>query len=652
MIAASLSDAVVASVPQEGRTLNLKDTAARIRVTRYRILFIPLTAIVRCVCKTQRTMAVRGMNRMRYRVTRILAALSLAWCSSVFGAEATTASLKEAAIVTEVLEWGETVTALRLEYSDEIDCRAVEHSNEHPGRMTYNLVNDRSIANVYVNNSGRKDDVGLHGRFVFINLALKNADATTYRDQVTFNTSSKHRDKLSAFYGFQSEPVMTRSGKVIAPNRFMTSREIAAGVDDFTTFTFRNEDQPRAQLSSLHSEGLRGRQRWRREAAAGRPLSLWRLLLYRRPGQVPRRAVYASRCALLGNRRGPGQQPGIRVTSVVPPTAAGTLTSARSEMQQNYLQVIRKILGDYRVDPSRIYAISLAGGSVPMWHTILANPDLFAAQISTAYDPYHAFKDLKLAEANFAAMLKSMPGWFFAGLTDGSGFGSLGPNHTRLKGERLRDIAALMNQRGMNLDVGFGQEGELMWNGLLRGAKAEQLATTQPAREVAQGQSPGYALHPRHDRADHALVMECDLFERRGAQLAVPAGQRRAVRHFALALHQVQLDVFVADVVGLDVGVDQAAPAVEKPAAQHVTAGETPEWIDDDPGDARALAGAVQRFRHQRGITAHALPLIAEVAVKESAPGRHRGPLPDSSRGWSRGSRSRGSHRVAGRTVA
>ena len=43
-----------------------------------------------------------------------------------------------------------------------------------------------------------------------------------------------------------------------------------------------------------------------------------------------------------------------------------------------------------------------------MWHTILANPDA-AAQMCTAYDQFHAFKDLKLAKANFAAMLKSMP---------------------------------------------------------------------------------------------------------------------------------------------------------------------------------------------------------------------------------------------------
>ena len=42
--------------------------------------------------------------------------------------------------------------------------------------MTYNLVNDRSISNLYVNDSGRKDDIGLHGKYVFINLTIKNQD--------------------------------------------------------------------------------------------------------------------------------------------------------------------------------------------------------------------------------------------------------------------------------------------------------------------------------------------------------------------------------------------------------------------------------------------------------------------------------------------
>ena len=117
-----------------------------------------------------------------------------------------------------------------------------------------------------------------------------------------------------------------------------------------------------------------------------------------------------------------------------------------------------------------------------MWNTILANPGLFAAQISTSYDPYHAYKDPKTGEDNFATLLKTMPGWFFAGLTDGSGAGSLGPNDTRLKGDRLRDLAEIMNRKGMNIDIAYGREGELMWNGLLRGEPAEQLAKAQLAR--------------------------------------------------------------------------------------------------------------------------------------------------------------------------
>jgi predicted peptidase len=156
-------------------------------------------------------------------------------------------------------------------------------------------------------------------------------------------------------------------------------------------------------------------------------------------------------------------------------------------MQQNYVRVIQKILLDYNVDAARIYCISLASGSAAMWHTILANPGVFAAQISTAYDPYHAFRSLKAGEDNFATLLKTMPGWFFAGLNDVTGAGFLGPADTRFKGERLRDIAAVMHGNGLNIDIGYGQAGELMWNGLLRGEKANKLADDQLARANARG---------------------------------------------------------------------------------------------------------------------------------------------------------------------
>ncbi len=425
------------------------------------------------------------MSHMRTVLSIVAACLA---CSpAAFGADAGSAALKEAAIVTEVLDWGETVTALRLEYTDEIDSRAIEYSNEQPGRMTYNLVNDRTISHLYVNNSGRKDDIGLYGKYVFINLTIRNLDYTKYRDQVTFNTASKYRDKLSAFYGFQSEPIVTRGGKVVAPNRFATTREMSLGVDDFTTLTYKNEKTGHTLYYHLYIP--RG---YEAKSSSARRLPLvvhypsgdysytdtagkYRGALFTHPDAI----YWASAESQAGN-------PAFVVTVGGPADASWNGEFAKSEMQQNYLKVIEKILADYSVDPSRIYAISLAGGSVPMWNSILANQSVFAAQISTAYDPYHAFKELKTGEDNFATMLKAMPGWFFAGLTDGSGAGSLGPNDTRLKGDRLRDISEIMNKRGMNIDIGYGKEGELMWNGLLRGDKAEQLARAQLARASAR----------------------------------------------------------------------------------------------------------------------------------------------------------------------
>lgn len=410
----------------------------------------------------------------------LLSALLLAVSSPLLGADSESATLKEALVVTEVLEWGETVTALRLEYTDEIDCAAVEHSNEHPGHFTYNLVNDRSIANIYVNNSGKKDDVGLHGKYVFINLTIKDGDVTKYRDQVTFNTTSRHRDQVSAFYGFQSDPVVTRSGKVVAPNRFITSGEMSLGVDDFTTFTYTNARTGKSLNYHLYiPEGFETAN----GAAGGLPLVVhypsgdyrytdssgkYRGALFTHPD-----AVY------WATEEAQAAHPAFVVTVGGPAVADWSENFDESEMQQNYLQIIRKIIADYKVDPARVYAISLAGGSNAMWKTILANPDVFAAQISTAYDPYHAFRSIKAGEASFAAMLDMMPGWFFTGLTDGSGAGILGPEDTRMKGERLRDIARIMNSRGYNIDIAYGEEGELMWNGLLRGEKAERIAESQ-----------------------------------------------------------------------------------------------------------------------------------------------------------------------------
>lgn len=81
--------------------------------------------------------------------------------------------------------------------------------------MTYQLINDRDIVNVYVNNSGVKDDIEIYGKYVFINLDIENEDATTYRDQVVYNTNNHTRDAaLFQFFVFHSWAAQPRPARL------------------------------------------------------------------------------------------------------------------------------------------------------------------------------------------------------------------------------------------------------------------------------------------------------------------------------------------------------------------------------------------------------------------------------------------------------
>jgi predicted peptidase len=419
-----------------------------------------------------------------------LAAVALVLPSAAFSADAP--SLKEASLVTEVLAWGETVTAVRLEYSEEIDCG--ELTSQMPSQTSdssivkFRLFANRSVTTAYVNNSGKKDDVEVHGRYVFIDLGVENMDPTTYRSQVTFNPVTKSRPRLPGYVVSQTSPIVTRSGQVIAPVTISTTREICVGPDDFSTFTYRNETT--GHTLNYHLYIPKGHDSKRGDLE---PLPL---VVHFPSGDFNysdwtgkyRGALFSHHDALYwSDEESQAGHPAFVVTVGGPADPQWpTTTFSGSEMQQNYVKIVQKILSDYPVDRSRIYAVSLAAGSVAMWSTILANPGLFAAQISTAYDPYHAYKDLKAGQDEFARLLRAMPGWFFAGLRDPTGAGVLGPADTRSKGERLRDVAALMNKDGANIDIAYGTDGELMWNGLLRGDKAGALADAQVARAKAR----------------------------------------------------------------------------------------------------------------------------------------------------------------------
>ena len=418
----------------------------------------------------------------------LVVTLTLACSAPAMAADPPAPGLKEASLVTEVLAWGETVTAVRLEYSDEI--AAAELTAQMPTQssdssiLKFHLFASRPITTAYVNNSGRKDDVAPHGKFVFLDLGLENMDATTYRSQVTFNPVTKNRPRLAGFVVTQTHAITTRSGKVIEPVTMSTTREICVGIDDYATSPFTNAAT--GHTLNYHLYVPPGFQAKRPD---GRTLPL---VVHFPSGDFnyadwtgkARGALFTHHDALYwSDEAAQAVHPAFVVTVGGQADPKWSTTEfGESEMQQNYVAIVKKILADYDVDRSRIYAVSLAGGSVPMWSTILANPTLFAAQISTAYDPYHAWKDVKVGEAQFSRLLKTMPGWFFAGLTDPTGAGSLGAADTRFKGERLRDIAVVANAAGEHIDIAYGTEGELMWNGLLRGERATRLAEAQLAR--------------------------------------------------------------------------------------------------------------------------------------------------------------------------
>lgn len=430
---------------------------------------------------------------MKKLLALILACAMLLGLSTALAEDPQSPGLVEALVVTEVLDWGETVTALRLEYSEEIYCGAIENSNEHPGKLTYALVNDRDIVDIYVNNSGVKDDVQLYGKYVFLNLSIPTQADMEYRDAIVFNTTSKYRDQISAYYFYQQEEIVTRAGNVIPRiGRTATTGELCIGVDDFETFTYENPED--GTWLNYHLYIPEGHENESLPLVVHYPsgdysytdyTGLYRGALFTHPD-----------CTVWASPEAQAQNPCYVVTvGGQADSTWSTVGFEDSAMQKNYVNIIHELTETYPIDTSRIYCISLAGGSTPMWSTILSNPDLFAAQISTAYDYYHTFKDVALAEEKAADILSYMPSWSFAGLTDGSGAGCLGEEDTRLKGERLRDIGYALNERGCKIDVGYGEEGELMWNGLLRGEKAEELAKAQIARAQENGCEHMFTLY-------------------------------------------------------------------------------------------------------------------------------------------------------------
>ena len=420
------------------------------------------------------------------------------------------ASLIEACLVTEVREYGEIVTAIRLEYDEEVCCRSLTNYICHAQSDYHHRPNEDTIYDctyhiessvfyidaVYCNNSAKKDEAAYYGRYVFLNLEVTNPDPLKYEDYVTFyhvpNCSDPRggifpqRPKLRPIRVFQLKSIETRSGNEIASGSIEAYREIRLIIDDFKTFTI----------------GKRGEGHWidcnlfipkgyeeKRDDLENLPL----LLFY--PSGQARFEDYSGNhigalvnnryCTVWAGEENQKEHPSFVMTlgGDYPYMDWGDQPDyAHSWVQQYYVEGIRAVCQRYNVDTGRIYGCSSGGGGGALWQTAAANPGLFAAQIIAAND-FYSPGGLRDEERGHKLMIEilsqKMNSWWVCEEQDSTGRYALSDTDERLRGDFLRYQAQIARKAGFEIDI---TDETQMWNGNLRGRRAQQQVQEQIAR--------------------------------------------------------------------------------------------------------------------------------------------------------------------------
>ena len=410
-------------------------------------------------------------------VTLMIGAMSVAVAE-----EEETASRVEACLVTEMLDWGETLSAIRIEYSEEIACNAFDIT-----AMDFSVRSLRNIVYAYVNNTGNVGDIEPTGRYLFLALDVLTSDGNRYLEQVAFNEAASSRPKLNNVTVYQHKDITTVNGKIVPAGSIAASKEIRTDIDKFTNIYITTVDDTDFYLNLFVPEGYEAKS----DELENLPLvvhypsgdyacidynGIYNGALYRHSDAT----VWASDAVQA-------RHPSFVVTIGASKRIANTMYGTFDEIwaAQVYVDAIQGLMEQYNIDPNRVYAISLAGGTTMMWNTIMRYPELYAASMSTAFDFYMSYRDPDVAFANLKSVLDACPNWFFAGMMDSTGSDPFGLG--RMKGERLRDIAYLANEEGYHVDVAWGERGELMWNGMTRGLEAAAMAQEQIDRAAANG---------------------------------------------------------------------------------------------------------------------------------------------------------------------
>jgi len=407
----------------------------------------------------------------------LLTATTVLLSSMPVFANTNNAKIVEACLVTEALAWGETLTTIRIEYSEEIESRAMDI-------RTFVTSNPRNVCYLYVNNSGKIDDAQPFGKYVFLKLVYTH-DPLRSRDLVTF--AGRERPKLADITVTQTRDVVTRQGTTLPAGAFTASKEIRTDIDSFTYQYRETVNGIDFGIMLYIPEG------YDKKSDNLRNLPL---VVHYPSGDhtgidykgTRTGALYNHNDATIwANEKSQKKNPCFVVTLGCSSGFPNAMYVTYDELwsHNTYYNTIKDLIATYNIDASRIYAVSLAGGTTQMWNTIMRHPDLFAASMSTSFDFYMSYTDPDISLANMKKVLDAVPNWFFSGLLDATGSDPF--NLGRLKGERLRDMSYICNKDGYKIEVGYGAEGELMWDATLSGKEADALAQAQIARAAANG---------------------------------------------------------------------------------------------------------------------------------------------------------------------
>lgn len=449
---------------------------------------------------------------MRKKIAIVLAAFMAAgtcaapvWAQeSAVVEEAQEAHVVEACIVTEVLEWGETVTGVRIEYDDEIWSGAIRHDRYF---QSYGTSDTRDISYVYVNNSGKPNEFEAYGKYVFLHFDNLTENGAKYLEQVAFNEATGYREKLDTINVWQNHDIETASEKIVkavpgyASNEGMcisASTELRTDVDKFTYVPFKTEEgltETPIEFGYLLyvPEGYEAKS----EDLENVPLVVhfpsgdyansdftgqYTGALYRHPDAT----VWASDAVQE-------EHPCFVVTIAANQYLRTNQPEIADWMEETYVEMINEIASNYNVDLSRIYGCSIGGGGTNLYNVALKNPEILAGYLMAGFDPLYAESwiygdnDLERVRTNVEMMADTMNMWFFAGYYDPHGTASDPSGEGMGTGERMVKYGKQMIDEGLAFDYGFGEKGELMWNALLKGADAQAQAEEQIARAEANG---------------------------------------------------------------------------------------------------------------------------------------------------------------------